>query len=259
LQSRNVDYIHVISRINNMNKEYILREIDRTAKENSGKPLGVSKFSTITGIKKSDWYGKYWSKWSDALIEAGRKPNIMQRAYDENELIQRVISFIRELGKVPTAGDLRLKAHITQDFPALNTISRRLGSNQSELATKIIDYCKGKSEYLDVYEICKKVPAVKAHKAVNDLIKSTSAFGYVYLMKSGRFYKIGNSNNVERRNYELGIKLPEEIKIAHKIQTDDPNGVEGYWHNRFSNKRKQGEWFELSPSDIAAFRRRKFM
>ncbi len=79
-------------------------------------------------------------------------------------------------------------------------------------------------------------------------------------MKSGRYYKIGKSKNVEMRNYSLGLILPEEINILHKIKTDDPDGIENYWHNRFKEKRKgQSEWFALSPSDIADFKRRKFM
>jgi hypothetical protein len=76
-------------------------------------------------------------------------------------------------------------------------------------------------------------------------------------MKSGRYYKIGKSDCVEKRHYELGIKLPEEIKIIHKIKTDDPNGIETYWHKRFEGKRKGGEWFDLSSSDVTAFKRRK--
>ena len=71
-----------------MNKEYILKEIDRTAKENNDIPLGRLKFARETGIRYSDWWGIYWAKWNDALIEAGYPPNKLQSAYDETFLIE---------------------------------------------------------------------------------------------------------------------------------------------------------------------------
>ena len=83
--------------------------------------------------------------------------------------------------------------------------------------------------------------------------------GFVYLMKSGRFYKIGKSNAAGRREYELAIQLPEKLKTLHSIRTDDPSGIEEYWHKRFAAKRKNGEWFDLEARDVTAFRRRKFM
>jgi hypothetical protein len=49
--------------------------------------------------------------------------------------------------------------------------------------------------------------------------------GFVYLMKSGRYYKIGRSVCAEKRAYEVQLVLPEE----------------------------------LSADDIGAFRRRRFM
>lgn len=83
--------------------------------------------------------------------------------------------------------------------------------------------------------------------------------GFVYLMKSGRFYKVGRSNSTGRREYELALQLPEKATTVHTIRTDDPIGIEEYWHKRFDSKRKNGEWFALEASDVAAFRRRKFM
>ena len=83
--------------------------------------------------------------------------------------------------------------------------------------------------------------------------------GYVYLMKHGsrREYKIGRTINPVRREGEMGIQLPEKLQPVHYIKTDDPAGVESYWHSRFAAKRKEGEWFALTAQDVRAFKRWK--
>jgi hypothetical protein len=54
-----------------MTKLHILQEIKRTTQANGGKPLRKIEFESETGIKRYDWFGVYWARWSDALREAG--------------------------------------------------------------------------------------------------------------------------------------------------------------------------------------------
>lgn len=242
-----------------MDKKHIIDEIIRTARENNGKPLGKAKFEKETGIKFSDWYGIYWTKWGDAIKEAGFKPNKLQSAYNQNKLTEHIITLIREIKKFPTTGEIRLKCHNTKTFPSHTVFSRRLGK-KSEMAQKVISYCKNNAGYDDVIKICKGV--LDSSGGLGREIDSEEAepqFSFVYLMKLGQSYKIGQSDYVEKRKYDIGAKLPEEPKLIHKIKTDDPIGIEAYWHKRFESKRKRGEWFDLSSSDVKAFKRRKFM
>jgi hypothetical protein len=127
----------------------------------------------------------------------------------------------------------------------------------------VAEYCRTKSGLEDVVDWCNDYLArstTTAEVGVQDEAASEALLGAVYLAKSGRYYKIGKSNAAGRREYEIGLQLPEKLKMVHVITTDDPSGIEAYWHKRFEASRKNGEWFDLKPKDVAAFkRRRKFM
>ena len=65
------------------------------------------------------------------------------------------------------------------------------------------------------------------------------------------------ANLVDRRLGELGAMAAVEYRLIHEIKTDDPAGVESYWHRRFADKRMRGEWFKLTAADVRAFKRWK--
>jgi len=149
-----------------------------------------------------------------------------------------------------------MKRRSDPEFPSHNVFVR-IGS-KADLAQKAINYCHGREGYEDVATICKPIAGAQTNAATNPESKS-AVFGFVYLMKSGRFFKIGRTNSAGRREYELAIQLPERASMVHKIKTDDPVGIEEYWHKRFADRRRNGEWFQLSAADVCAFRRRRFM
>jgi len=238
-----------------MTKQYILDEIRRTAK--NGVALGVERFLRETGIRESDWRGRFWVRWSDAVEEAGLKPSQWQGAIEEKELFEKLIAFIRELGHFPVMAELRMRANSDPDFPNPKTFNSRFGP-KPEMIAKVRAYCEGRTEYADVLALC---PSLSKDGRTDARTKKDGEgeFGFVYLLKSGRYYKIGHSNAVGRRERELAIQLPDRCNVIHSIKTDDPAGIEAYWHRRFEAKHKNGEWFELDPSDIKAFKRRTFM
>ena len=96
--------------MSSVTKDRILNEIGRTTEANGGVPLGAEQFSKETGIKSSDWYGRYWARWGDALREAGFKPNQMQAAYGDEILIDWFVDLTRKLGHLPVRAELEMNS-----------------------------------------------------------------------------------------------------------------------------------------------------
>jgi hypothetical protein len=243
-----------------MDRQHILEEIRRTAKANGGVPLGHARFEQEVGIRYHDWWGKHWGRWSDAVREAGFSPNTLQEAFSEHELLAKLVGLIRELGRFPGNGDLRLKKRNDPAFPNDKVFDSHFGS-RARLREAVVEYSRMHG-FDDVPALCGPIVARKNDLPSNDAKRAdATVVGFVYLMKHGSRpeYKIGKTNAMGRREYELAIQLPEKLRTIHVIKTDDPDGIEEYWHKRFASKRGNGEWFKLELSDIQAFRRRKFM
>lgn len=242
-----------------VNKVHILSEIRRTAVANGGVALGQARFETETGIGQRDWRGIHWARWSDAVEEAGLEPNQFKGATEEKRLLDSYARYAQVLGKLPTKAELQLKRRGDSSFPSWNTFAR-FGS-KLELVKCLREHCKADPELATAGLLCDAyLESSATHVNGEEPADSDEiVFGFVYLAKSGKHYKIGKSYSPGRRQYELSIQLPEPIESVHVIRTDDPSGIEEYWYRRFADKRLNGEWFALDAADVAAFKRRKFM
>lgn len=229
----------------------ILSEIQQLAKENGGQPPGARLFEQRTGIREGSWRGVYWPRWSDAVAEAGFAPNERLAKLDENHLLVKLAEAYKALGKVPAYMELRIYRRSHLDFP-YRAIMRHFGS-MANMQQKLSEWASANGAYADVAAmLADRVPALEAES-------KPAADGFVYLIQWGANYKIGRGDQLERRVKQVLTGLPDSGRLVHAIRTDDPPGIEAYWHRRFADKRAEnGEWFKLTRADVAAFRRRKF-
>jgi hypothetical protein len=145
------------------------------------------------------------------------------------------------------------------DFPSVDAFAG-LARSKFERLSRVLDYCSRHAGYDDIAERITRNTGFQSwlqEGAEPSAADAKQPDGFVYLMKSGKHYKIGKTNSLARRSAEIKIEMPEGCIEVHHIRTDDPAGIEAYWHRRFASKRRKGEWFLLAPEDVKAFRRRK--
>lgn len=75
---------------------------------------------------------------------------------------------------------------------------------------------------------------------------------YLYLIKCRDIYKIGIAADVKARLASLQTGNPYPIEVCAYYQFQDPSPVEKSLHQKFYDKRKQGEWFALGGADLKA-------
>jgi hypothetical protein len=235
-------------------REEILDEIRRLAEAAGGKAPGKVTFAKETGISEGQWSGRFWARWSDAVREAGLQPNTLQQPHASDDLLAAIAVLVRTLGRIPTSAEMKLERRKTSSFPNFATIENRFG-RRSDLVAALRAWASKNADNAELLALLPNEPTGPANTMPS---LSGPADGCVYLMKSGASYKIGRSDDIERRFKQVTVAMPDKVTIVHSIRTDDPPGIEAYWHRRFAERRLNGEWFRLTPSDIAAFRKRRF-
>lgn len=232
-------------------RETILTEIRRLADLNGGKAPGAKAFEDQTGMSQSAWRGKYWARWTDAVKEAGLAPNEPHIKLEDDHLLEKLAEAFRHFGKAPTYAELRLYRRDHQDFPH-RAMQNRFQST-AEAHNRLLEWARTQQGYSDIVAMLEGVTTEAEAES------SGRTDGFVYLIAWGNYFKIGRGEELERRVKQVQTGLPDSGKLVHAIKTDDPSGIEAYWHRRFAEKRAEnGEWFKLSKADVTAFKRRKF-
>lgn len=231
-------------------KQDILEKIRQIARD-TGQVPGRQRFEAATGIKRHEWLGKIWRNWGDAVSEAGFAENKLTEALDEEAVLAMIHDIARSLQRFPSWSDLNFELHRREGSPSAKSVTARWP--MAELADALAKYAEAVGSQ-DVASYAKAyIP--KGQKRANTDRSSGAATGYVYMQRHGSDYKVGYTTSLNKRGRQIQIELPQEIELVHSILTDDPAGIEAYWHKRFATKRTRGEWFKLSSTDVAAFKR----
>ena len=207
------------------------------AEENGGQPPGQRVFEQETGITRGQWRAN--------SVTAELDPERVLDCYEEA---------CRHFQHAPTSAEWQFFVRERPGFVGVHSFRRVFGDAagvNAALRNRAVE--RGDAELLAL------LPEVEASPlSSSDPSTSKLPEGWVYLLQSGDFFKIGRSDELEKRVKQISIALPDKVELVHAIRTDDPPGIEAYWHRRFADQRANGEWFKLSPADVRAFKRRKF-
>ena len=108
-----------------------------------------------------------------------------------------------------------------------------------------------------------RLPAEREYSKPGDLNVSTdnlrslpkleSPAGYVYLMQEiefSNYYKIGCTNDPATRSSMVDLKTPGETKVIAILKSPNHKALESHLHTKYARNRKQGEWFDLTGSQV---------
>ena len=88
-------------------------------------------------------------------------------------------------------------------------------------------------------------------KEKDSKVYDTSHGESIYLIKAGKYHKIGITTNLHARIRSIMTGNPENVEIISLKEVDSHKHHEKELHNKFKHKCKRGEWFLLDENDVS--------
>lgn len=76
--------------------------------------------------------------------------------------------------------------------------------------------------------------------------------GFVYVLSCEARYKIGAARDVSKRVANLQTGAPAPLRIVWAAEVRDMFATERALHTRFAHRHIAGEWYALTPDDLAS-------
>lgn len=99
---------------------------------------------------------------------------------------------------------------------------------------------------------CRKLENKGKLSFLNKVIpkKQLSKFIYIIHASNTSTYKIGIAKDVEKRLKGLQTSNPNKLQVVNKFYFDNASKIESDLHEKFKDKRLNGEWFNLNVCDL---------
>jgi hypothetical protein len=94
----------------------------------------------------------------------------------------------------------------------------------------------------------------RVHESLHEKLFPNRNHGFVYVIKSDKYCKIGMSLLPEKRISSIKTSCPHKVEIIRIFETDNMIKMEKNLHNYFIAYKLRGEWFDLPEEAIQALR-----
>jgi len=206
----------------------------------------------------SSWHGRYWVRWGDAEVEAGFQPNVLAAARSTEDLLENLAGLVRELGRFPVRGEIRLKARRDSEFPSHNTYGKFGGKRA--LAHHLEKFCRdrGEDDLADLCASAAKTGETEDAEAASEKADD-SELGYVYLLKPGVSTRSAAPTRWAAANATLPSNCPKRRSSSTRSRPTTPLESRDTGTSVSMTAARTASGSNSPPRVWRPFRRRKFM